>query len=54
MALVKPAMNSAANTQANSRKTQPAAVSQAAVALAASLVRSQPARRGSPQTVETS
>jgi hypothetical protein len=30
-ALVKPAMNSAANTHASTRKTQPARVSQAAV-----------------------
>jgi hypothetical protein len=43
-ALVKPAMNNAANVHASSRNTQPAAVSQAAVALAESVVRSQPAR----------
>ena len=43
-ALVKPAMNSAANTHASSRSTQPTAVSQAAVALAESVVRSQSAR----------
>jgi len=43
-ALVKPAMNSAANTQARTRKIQPRAVSQAPVVLAGSLVRSQLAR----------
>ena len=43
-ALVKPAMNKAANTYASSRRTQPAAVSQAAVALAEAVVRSQSAR----------
>jgi hypothetical protein len=43
-ALVKPAMNSAANTHASSRNTQPPALSQAAVTLAESLVSSQPAR----------
>jgi hypothetical protein len=42
-ALVKPAMNSAANAHARRRKTQPMAVSQAAVALAESLVRLQSA-----------
>src|SRR5215467_8593704 len=40
-ALVKPAMNSAAKTQARTRKTQLRAVSQAPVVLAESLVRSQ-------------
>jgi len=39
-----PGMNSAANTHAASRHTQPAALSQAAVALAESVVRSQSAR----------
>src|SRR4029077_3992399 len=43
-ALVKPAMNSAANTHASSRKTQPQKVSQAAVTPAESLVRSQSTR----------
>ena len=37
-------MNSAANTHARRRKTQPVAVSQAAVALAESVVRPQSAR----------
>ena len=43
-ALVKPAMNSAANTHAKTRKTQPTTVSQVAVTLAESVVRSQPGR----------
>jgi hypothetical protein len=43
-ALVKPAMNSAANAHASSCSTQPAAISQAAVALAEFWVRSQSAR----------
>jgi hypothetical protein len=37
-ALVKPAMNSAANTQASSRKTHPTTVSRAAVTLTESVV----------------
>src|SRR5215472_6274397 len=43
-ALVKPAINSAANDQARSRKTQPTAVSHAAVVLAEFVVRSHFAR----------
>jgi ABC-type anion transport system duplicated permease subunit len=43
-ALVKPAMNSAANTHASTRKTQLTAVSQTAVMLAEFWVRSQSAR----------
>jgi len=43
-ALVKPAMNSAANIHASSRKNQLTAVSQAAVTLSESVVNSQSAR----------
>ena len=43
-ALVKPAKNNAANAHASTRKIQPTTLSQAAVALAESVVRSQAAR----------